>query len=82
MIWSTLLKGNTIHEYLRGASLICFIILTKKLSDIVFNSKDIAIVISDVDPNKTHGHDMISIFMLKICGESIHKPLEYIFELH
>ena len=27
-----------------------------------------------------HGHDMISIRMLKICGESISKPLEIIFK--
>ena len=49
----------------------------EKLSDIVFNSKDIDIVISGVDPSKARGQDMISIFMLKIGGESIHKPLEW-----
>ena len=49
----------------------------EKLSDIVFNSKDIDVVISGVDPSKARGHDMITIFMLKICGESIHKPLEW-----
>ena len=55
----------------------------KKLSDIVFNREDIGKVISGLDPNKAHGHDMISIRMLKMCGESIHKPLEYIFsKLH
>ena len=31
--------------------------------------------ISDVDPNKSHGYDMLSIHMLKLCGESIYKPL-------
>ena len=51
-----------------------------KLIDIVFNSEDIGKVISGLDSNKAHGHDMISIHMLKICGESIHKPLEYIFQ--
>ena len=25
--------------------------------------------------NKAHGHDMISICMLKLCGDSIGKPL-------
>ena len=50
-----------------------------KLSDIVFNSEDIGKVISGLDPNKAHGHDIISIRMLKICSESIHKPLESIF---
>ena len=28
-----------------------------------------------LDPNKAHGHDMINIRMLKICGKSTIKPL-------
>ena len=51
----------------------------EKLPGIVFNSEDIGKVISCLDPNKAHGHDMISIRILKICGESIHKPSENIF---
>ena len=51
----------------------------EKLSDTIFNNEDIGKVISGLDPNKAHGHDMISIRMLKICDESIRKPLEYIF---
>ena len=51
----------------------------EKLYDIVFDSEDIGKIISDLDPNKAHGHEMISIRMLKICGESIHKPFESIF---
>ena len=31
----------------------------EKLSDIVFNSEDIATVISGLDPNKAHGHDIM-----------------------
>ena len=31
-----------------------------------FSSNDIAGIIRDLDPNKVHGHDMISIRMLKI----------------
>ena len=37
-----------------------------KLSDIVFNSDDIGKIISGLDPKKAHGHDMISIRMLKM----------------
>ena len=51
----------------------------EKLTDITFNSEDIVIVISGLDPNKAYGHDTISICILKICGESIHKPLQCIF---
>ena len=32
------------------------------------------------DPNKSHGHHMLSIRMLKLCGESIYKPLNLIFK--
>ena len=53
--------------------------MNEKLSDLVFNSEDIGKVISGLDPSKAHGHDMISIRMIKMCGEFIHKPLEYIF---
>ena len=41
---------------------------------------DIAKIIKNFDPNKAHGHDMISIRVLKICGESVLKPLKLIFE--
>ena len=30
--------------------------------------------------NKAHGHDMISIKMVKICDDSICKPLKLIFQ--
>ena len=34
----------------------------------------------NLNPNKSHGFDMFSIHMIKICGESILKPLELIFK--
>ena len=37
-------------------------------------------IIQNLDPNKVHGHDNISIRMLKICGSSIYKPVEMIFK--
>ena len=36
-------------------------------------------IINDLDPNKAHGHDMLSIRMIKLCGNSICKPLSIIF---
>ena len=50
------------------------------LSSINFHSDDIAKIIQKLDPNKAHGHDMISIHILKICGNSIYKPLQLIFQ--
>ena len=52
----------------------------KCISWILLSSNDIARIIWDLEPNKAHGHDMISISILKICGESISKPLEIIFK--
>ena len=50
------------------------------MSSISFCSNDIAKIIRGLDHNKAHGHDMKSICMLKICGESISKPLEIILK--
>ena len=50
------------------------------LSTISFTKDDIAKITKNLDPNKVYGHDMISIHMLKTCGESILKLLELIFE--
>lgn len=35
--------------------------------------------IKNLDPNHAHGNDMISSYMLKICGNSISKPLQLMF---
>ena len=52
----------------------------KSISNITFNCNDVATIISASDPNKAHGHNMISIRMLKICDKPICKPLELIFQ--
>ena len=52
----------------------------KFMSSISYSSNNIAKIIRDLDPNKAHGLDMKSIRILKICGESISKPLEIIFK--
>ena len=51
----------------------------KLLSTIQFTSDDILKLIKNYNPNKAHGHDMISIRIIKICDASICKPLEVIF---
>ena len=50
------------------------------LSIISFTKDDIAKIIKNLNPNKAHGFDMISICMLKICGDSILTPLELLFK--
>ena len=44
---------------------------TKTLSSIPSTREDIAKVIKNFDPNKAQGHEMISIQMLKLCGDSV-----------
>ena len=51
----------------------------KRLSTIQFVDTDILKIIRNLNPNKAHGYDKISIRMLKICDNSICKPLELIF---
>ena len=50
----------------------------KFLSNITFFSDDILKIIQNLDSEKAHGHDRISIQMLKICRPSTCKPLEII----
>ena len=45
-----------------------------------FTTDDIKSIINKLDPNKAHSHDMISIRMIKLCGDFIYKPLEMIFK--
>ena len=48
------------------------------LSTILFTKDDIAKTIKNLNPNKVH--DFSCVRMIKICGESIFKPLELIFK--
>ena len=52
----------------------------ESLSPITFEINDIEKIIKNLDPTKSHGHDMLSIPMLKLYGESIYKPLNLIFK--
>ena len=51
----------------------------KRLSSVTFSDEDTGKIIQGPDRNKTRGHDNISIHILKICGDSICKPLDIIF---
>ena len=50
----------------------------KRLSTVKFVNTDILKIIS-LNPNKAHGHDKISIRMLRICGYLLCRRLELIF---
>ena len=51
-----------------------------RLLTVNFSIDDIAKILQNLDPNKAHGQDKISIRMLLLCGNSICKPLELIFK--
>ena len=51
-----------------------------KLSSFSISSEVIFQLIKNLDPNKAHGHDEISLKMLKLCAPSICKPLTLLFE--
>ena len=44
------------------------------------NDDDIFAIIKNLNPNKSHGWDNISIRMIKLCGKSIAYSLKLIFE--
>ena len=51
----------------------------QSLTSINFSQDDTLKIIQNLNPNKTHGPNKISIRMIKICGNSLCKPLEMIF---
>ena len=52
----------------------------QSLSSVSFSQDDIAKIIQNLNPNKAHGHDNISICMLKVCCSSIYKLQQMIFK--
>ena len=54
--------------------------IDNRLLTVNFSTDGSAKILQYLDPNKAHGHDMISIRMLQLCGDPICKPLELIFQ--
>ena len=70
-----------IHTYiLVNNSKLLTIHIESLLESFHFSADHIGDIINKLDPNEAQGHDMISISMLKLCGDSIWKPLEIIFK--
>ena len=51
-----------------------------RLTSIVFNDESILKIIRALDINKAHGHDEISIWMIKLCKKSIIPTIQLIYE--
>ena len=52
------------------------------LSNIEFSCNDILKIIQILDSQKAHGHNRTITWLSKVCGISIYKLLEVIFELY
>ena len=55
------------------------LLIDKRSSMVKFVNNDILKIIQNHNPNKAYGHDKISIRMLKLCGDSLCRPLELLF---
>ena len=53
----------------------------KRLWTVKFVNTGISKIIQNRTPKKAHGHDKISIRMVKVCGKSLCKPLELLFNV-
>ena len=51
----------------------------ESLDTVNFSTHNISKTVDNLDPNKAHGHDILIIRMIKLCGNSIYKPLSIIF---
>ena len=52
----------------------------KKLCNLSINKNDVSTIIRNLDSNKSHGWDNLSVRMTKLCGDSLIYPLRCIFE--
>lgn len=50
-----------------------------RLNNIKFANADILNILKNFNTNKTHGHNNLSIRIIKSCSESVCKPLELYF---
>ena len=52
----------------------------KKLCNLGINKNDISAIMRNLDPNKSHGWDNLSVRMIKLCSDSLIYPRKCIFE--
>ena len=52
----------------------------KRISDTEIKEDDILLIIKNLNPNKAHVWDNVSIRVTQLCGKAIVKPLKYLFE--
>ena len=81
-------KANLLNDYfpqqctlIDGGPFPVFVSKTNKsLSDVPFDESDIQVILKQLNPNKAHGWDNISIRMIQICGDSLVAPLLIVYK--
>ena len=53
----------------------------ESLDLVTFSTDDISTKLSDLELNQIHGNDILSTRMIKLCGNSIYKPLSITFNV-
>ena len=53
--------------------------LAKIINNLAKIINNLAKIINNLDPHKARGHDMVSLRMIKLCGNSPWKPLSTFF---
>lgn len=66
---------NSVFSYLIEVYYRLTLLTENSLTSGDFSEIHILKIIKNQDLNKTHGHDMISICVLKLCIESVSRPL-------
>ena len=59
----------------------CESLTDKSLCNITLSNNDFGKIIKGLDPKKARGHEMMSVHMQKMCGDSIYKTLRLIFRV-
>ena len=52
----------------------------ERIQSITFSESDVIKITRALDVNKAHGHDNISVKMIKLCTNSVAHPLTLIFQ--
>ena len=67
-------------EKLQRSSKSQIVLTQSRLCTLHFDKEELIKIIRNLNVHKAHGHDDISIRMIKICDKSILKPLILLFE--
>ena len=69
----TPIQNNSVVPYFIGCESMSWLI------SMVFNDESTLKIIKALDVNKTHGHDDISMWMIKLCDKSIIPAISLIY---